>query len=47
MHRVINCLINKILPKNYKTNPGLGFALLYTTKNCNLKSFVLLYEYLT
>ena len=47
MQRVINCLINKILSKNYKKIPRLGFALLYTTKNCNLNSFVLLYKYFT
>ena len=47
MQRVINCLRNKILSKKLKKNPELGFALLYTTKNCNLNSFVLLYKYLT
>ena len=47
MQRVVNYLVNKILAKNYKNIPGLGFALLYIRKICNLNSFVLPYKYLT
>ena len=47
MQRVINCLVNKILTKKLQKNPRPGFALLYTTKICNLNSFILPYKYLT
>ena len=47
MQRVVNCLVNKILAKNYKKIHGPGFALLYTIKICNLNSFILPYKYLT
>ena len=47
MHMVVNCLVNKILAKKLQKNPRLGFALLYTTKICDLNSFALSYKYLT